>query len=142
MKTKITSLFFLGLLGLLFTAATPAPVATCDDCDQPPGWELLGKRIVNFGLDHDEILVTAAEGRFTAIKLKLKGGPINMIKCVVHYGNGTSDEIELRAVIPANGESRIIDLQGGDRVINRVSFWYDTKNRAARRAIVEVWGRH
>ncbi|MEZ4988142.1 MAG: hypothetical protein R2795_24450, partial [Saprospiraceae bacterium] len=35
----------------------------------PPRWEKLGQRTVNFGLDHDEIVVTRQEGRFTALKL-------------------------------------------------------------------------
>ena len=108
----------------------------------PPRWEILGVRKVNFGVDRDEILVTASEGSFTAMKFKVKGAPINMRKMAVHYGNGEVDEIDLRFDIPAGGESRIIDLNGRERIVKKVVFWYDTKNRANHRATLELWGRH
>ena len=37
--------------------------------ENPPRWEKLGQRRVNYGLDRDEILVTAREGTFTALRL-------------------------------------------------------------------------
>jgi hypothetical protein len=43
---------------------------------------------------------------------------------VVHYANGTSEEVEVRDRIPANGQTRAIDLRGGDRAISRVDFFY------------------
>ena len=109
---------------------------------RPAGWELLGSRKVNYGLDRDEIVVTRAEGVFTAIQLHIKRAPINMQKVVVHYGNGETDEIELRNNFAAGSESRVIDLKGNRRVIQKVVFWYDTKNIADRKGEVELWGRH
>jgi len=47
---------------------------------------------------------------------------------------------QLRNPIPAGGESRVIDLQGGDRVIRSVEFWYDARSRG-RQAIVRALGR-
>jgi hypothetical protein len=112
------------------------------EINTPPRWEKLGERRVNFGVDHDEIMVTAAEGRFSALKIMVKKGGINMHKMVVHFGDGSSEEIDLRNDIPAGGESRVIDLPGKKRVIRKVVFWYDTKNFADRKAEVELWGRH
>lgn len=109
---------------------------------QPPRWEKLGERKVNYGVDRDEIVVTAAEGRFTAIKLMVKRSPINLHKVAIHFANGGVDEVEVRNDIPAGGETRVIDINGGRRVIQKVVFWYDTKNRANDRAVVELWGRH
>jgi len=105
-------------------------------------WEKLGERKVNFSADRDEIHVGRMEGTFDALKIKVRKGAINMHKMVVHFGNGDSKEIELRNDIPAGGESRVIDLPGNNRVITKVVFWYDTKNRAIRRAELELWGRH
>ena len=106
------------------------------------GWEKLGSKKVNYGLDRDEIIVTAAEGRFSKMKLKVKKSAVNMHKLIVHYGNGDSQNVQLKNTIRAGGESRVIDLNGGKRVIKKVVFWYDTKNLANRKAVVEVWGRH
>ena len=105
-------------------------------------WELLGSREVNYALDHDEILVTRLEGTFTAIKIAVKRSPINMQKMVVHYGNGDKEEIALRENFGKNSESRVIDLPGNKRVIRSVEFWYDTRNLANDKGVVELWGRH
>ena len=53
-----------------------------------------------------------------------------MHKLVVHYGNGETESIELRNNFSAGSESRVIDL----RVIQKIVFWYDTKNLARRNA--------
>ncbi|MEZ4920244.1 MAG: DUF2541 family protein [Saprospiraceae bacterium] len=106
------------------------------------GWEHLGSRKVNYKVDRDEILVTAAEGRFTKLKFKAEGAPINMHKMKVVFRNGQSQEIALRNNIPAGGESRVIDLQGNRRIIQKVVFWYDTKNFAGKRATLHLWGKH
>ena len=108
----------------------------------PPRWEKLGERNVNFAVDRDEIFVTASEGRFTALKIKVRKGAINLHKMVVHFGDGSEQEVETRNNIAAGGESRVINLEGNRRVITKVVFWYDTKNFAGRKAEVELWGRH
>lgn len=108
----------------------------------PPKWELLGTRKVNYGLDKDEIMVTRMEGRFTALKIKVKKGGINLHKVFVHFGDGQVQELEVREDIQAGGETRVIDLAGNRRVIQKVVFWYDTKNYANQKATVELWGRH
>lgn len=108
----------------------------------PPRWELLGSRKVNYGLDRDEILVTVREGTFDAIKLMVNRAPINLHRVVIHFGNGTTQEVEVRNNIPAGGETRVMDIRGNNRIIRKVVFWYDTKNLAPGKAVVQLWGRH
>lgn len=107
----------------------------------PPKWELLGSRKVNYGVDKDEIIVTRAEGVFSALKIKVRKGGINLHRVVVHFGNGEVQELEVRENIPADGESRVLDLAGNKRIIQKVVFWYDTKNYADQKAHVDLWGR-
>lgn len=144
---KNWSVFVFGLtmvLGLLpnasFAAEIPSELLVAEDLRG--GWEKLGSKKVNFGLDRDEIIVTARDGRFTKLKIKVKKGGINMHKMVVHFGDGGTQNVAMRNNIGRGGESRVIDLQGGKRVIKKVVFWYDTKNLSARRAKIELWGRH
>jgi hypothetical protein len=109
----------------------------------PPLWEKLGQRKVNYKIDRDEIMVTARDGRFSAIKLKVKKGAVNMHKMTIHFGDGTIQQVNLKNRIPAGGETRVIDLKGNKkRVIRKVVFWYDTRNLANKKAVVELWGRH
>lgn len=105
-------------------------------------WELLGTRKVNFGLDRDVISVGRHEGSFTKLKVLVSGGGINMHKMVVVYGNGKRDELQVRHNFRQGSDSRIIDLNGRNRVIKEVIFWYDTKNISGRRARIRVFGRH
>lgn len=103
-------------------------------------WVLLGTRAVNDRADHDVVAVTSAQGFFKGIKLTVQRAAVDFHRVMVHYGNGTKQEVELRNTIPAGGESRVIDLTGSDRVIQRVEFWYDAKTIRGRRAVVRLWG--
>jgi hypothetical protein len=125
----------------LFAVATVA-LATMTSATMPPRWEQLGSKIVNFGLDRDEINVTMREGLFTAVKFRVMRSGINMHKCVIHFSNGGTQEVELRNNFTAGSESRVIDLDGGARGIQKVVFWYDTKNIRNRKGVIELWGRH
>ena len=129
------NLFFIAILALAAMSFTTLP-------DNTRPWELLGTRQVNYAVEHDEIVVTRAEGLFTALQIKVKRGPVNMHRIVVHYGNGERDEIALRENFRAGSESRVIDLPGNKRIIKKVDFLYDTKNLANRKGVVELWGRH
>lgn len=129
-----------------FTFALMALFMICTSfqlSDVPGPWEKLGERRVNRRADHDYIKVTAREGDFKAIKLMVRNSGINMDRCVVHFANGDKQEINIRENIPAGGETRIIDLEGKDRYIQGVGFWYDTKGGALNdKAVVVLWGRH
>lgn len=138
MKIKLwMGTFALCLLSLAWSSFTTLSSPTV-----PPKWELLGSRKVNYGLDKDEIIVTAREGVFSALKIKVLRGGINLHRVAVHFGNGEVEELEVRENIPANGESRVLDLPGNKRVVQKVVFWYDTKNYAGKKAVVNLWGRN
>ncbi len=108
-----------------------------------PRWEKLGERKVAYRVDKDEIIVTAREGRFTALKLIVRNADLNMHRFTVHFNNGQTQNVEMRDRIPAGVESsRVIDLDGKGRFIEKVVFWYDTQNDENRRSTVELWGRH
>ena len=128
----------------LVTVAVILIAATTTVSAQGPGkggkWVLLGKRVVNYSIDHDEIPVGATVGDFKAIKFKVTKAALNMHRCVIHFKNGTSQEVELKNNFAPGSESRIIDLQGTERFITHISFWYDTKNKSAQKAIITVFG--
>lgn len=106
------------------------------------GWRFLGDRVVNDRLDHDVVSVGAHRGTFRAVKLVVKGSPVHFLDVKVHFANGGVQDVSLRTVVPAGGESRVIDLEGGDRVIDRVEFWYEANSLArGKKAVVRVFGR-
>lgn len=134
---SIKSFLFLFLATLfLGTSAFTTPTEIT-----PPKWEKLGQRKVDRRVDRDEIRVTARDGRFTKVKIGVRGSAINMHKCVIHFANGGKQEVNIRKNIPAGGATRVIDIDGGKRVIKKVVFWYDTKGLQDK-ATVALWGRH
>lgn len=108
---------------------------------QPPRWEKLGVRKVNYRLDRDEIMVTARQGRFSKLRIKVEKGGVNLHRIVVHYRSGTTQTVNVNQSIPAGTLSRALDLPGNKRIITKVVFFYDTKNFSSRRARVELWGK-
>lgn len=132
MKT-MTKILFSAMIFMFISAVAIA---------QPPKWEKLGTKLVDFKVDRDELIVTAYEGVFTAIKIKVFAAPINMHKMVIHFGNGNVQDVDLKNNFAPGSESRVIDLPGDHRIIQKIVFFYDTKNAARKKARVEVWGRH
>jgi hypothetical protein len=122
----------LGLVGLmLLVSALPALADR---------WEKLGERTVRLGNDTDVIVVTAKEGKFDKIKFEVKRAAVIFHDVKVHYAGGGIEDVELRGSIPAGGASRVIDLNGSDRVIEKVVFRYESKGK--RRGVVQLFGRH
>lgn len=115
-------------------------VLTTSTTYAPPKWIFLGERKVDHLVEKDVIMVTAKDGRFDSIKLKVKRNRVDFKKVVVHYGNGTKEEINLRSEIPAGGQTRAIDLKGKDRIIKKVDFYYHTERIRGKKAVVQLFG--
>lgn len=103
-------------------------------------WVKLGDRTVNHAVDRDEIKVTIKDGVFKKIKLKVKHRKVTFRDVKVHFANGDVQDVKLRRQIPAGGETRVIDLEGNNRVITKVVFWYSTSRVWGKRAEVALWG--
>jgi len=105
-------------------------------------WTLLGSaKVHGGGVDHDEILVTAMRGDFSAIKLFVEHEGIEFERVVVHFANGDQSEMIIRDFIPAGGETRILDLPGRDRIIREVDFYYKSNPMTKRKGKVMLYGR-
>jgi hypothetical protein len=104
-------------------------------------WTLLGSSKVHGHRDYDEIIVTGSRGDYRAIKLFVQNEGIDFDRVVVHYGNGAVDKIEIKNFIPAGGETRVIDLAGGDRVIQKVVFYYKSNAMSSRKGKVLLYGK-
>lgn len=76
------------------------------------GWVYLGEAHVDGQADHDKIKVGRSEGRFRALQLRVDFVAIEFRHVVVHYSNGTSEEVQVRQRIRAGGSTRDIDLAG------------------------------
>lgn len=104
-------------------------------------WRQLGSKTVDHLIDHDVINVGYRDGTFQKLRITVTNGGLNMHRCVVHFENGEEQNVELRQNFGKGSTSRIIDLAGNKRFIDRITFWYDSKHNGGRKAVVTVWGR-
>lgn len=139
MKSNRHFLTFPLVILVLFTGAVTAQVAKARPA--PVGtWQQLGFTIVDFKTDRDVIAVTGADN-FRKLKFHVFDAPVQMINMHVIYENDAFDNIDLRFLIPAGGESRVLDLRGVTRRIRKVEFWYRSERPGSRgRAKVMLWG--
>ena len=126
-------IYFVSALALLFVLALGVSSSARER------WAYLGSAHVDGGVDHDSIHVGASDGRFRAIQLRVSGGDIEFQRVVVHFGNGTQEELIIRDRIPSGGVTRPIDLPGERRIIQSIELWYG-KARWSHRPKVSVYG--
>ncbi len=125
-------------LMLLLLAATLLPPS-----DAPPAgdeWTLLGSRRVSFAAEKDVIAVTAAAGRFTAIRFEVERGDLELYNVRVVFANGEAFSPDTRLEFRQGSQSRAIDLPGEARAISRIEFWYRSRVRRGH-ATLRVFGR-
>jgi len=104
------------------------------------GWHKIADRTVDFTKDRDEVVVVGAD-RFSAIKFKVTVAPIDLQDLEIYYESGDKQEIQVRTPVLSGKESRIIELNGGERSVKKIVFVYKTlPNRKDKKAEVEIWG--
>jgi hypothetical protein len=104
-------------------------------------WRRIGVKEVDYRVDHDTINVPVYKGDFRRIQLRVRRAPVRFQRVVVHFRNGGDQELDFRDLIRAGGQTRSIDLTGGERHIASVDLWYETASLGRRKAEVSVWGR-
>lgn len=108
--------------------------------DWAKDWRKLGSTTVSFSSDRDEIRC-AGKGFVRQIVVEVRKTAVNFDDMNVHLVNGTVLDVPLRAVVRAGERSRVIDLPGEARLINKIVFRYRSVGGGSKgRAEVVVWG--
>ncbi len=100
-------------------------------------WKRLGSRRVDLGVDRD-VIPCGFSGFLRAIVLEVRGSAVNFLDVKLVLGNGEVVDVPMRSLVKAGERSRIIDLPGNKRVVNRVELLY--RPARGRRAEVVAWG--
>jgi len=133
-----TNKLIIAALAMFFVAAANFSYGQATDLLK--GWTNLGSRVVDYTLDHDVVTLSGKEA-YTQLKVVVKNGSLNMHKATVHFANGDKQDITFPDVVTPESDGRVIDLKGNDRVIEKVTFWYDTRAKSNEKATVEVYGK-
>lgn len=129
---KLRPVLMLAVFAVFITAGSMSASAQ--------NWRDLGSKEVNDRVDNDTLIVTGWQGDVRRIKFGVEQAPVRFYKVRITYGNGRSYNIAIRNLIPKGGETRVIDLPGRERVINKVEFWYEAASMGPQRARVRLWG--
>ena len=87
-------------------------------------WDFLGDAQIDGTRDHDRIQVTRRDGVFHTIQLRVSGDPIFLDRVVVHFGDGTSEELTVGDRIWPGGRNRVMGLAGKPHAVESVEVWY------------------
>jgi hypothetical protein len=105
-----------------------------------PGWHKIASTTVDFKKERDEVMVLGAD-HFSAIKFMVVDAPIDLQDLEIWYENGTKQDVQVRTPIEVGKESRVINVDGGHRDIDKIVFVYKTlPNRTDERAEVAIYG--
>lgn len=105
------------------------------------GWELLGEQKVNFVRDKDELDVVS-RNQFTEIKFRVEGREVRLHDLKIYFDNGDKLEPSIDFIIPADRDSRSIELAKDGRTIDRIEFRYRTTGNILKgRANVLIYGK-
>ena len=109
--------------------------------DRAPGdWTLVTQRNIDFSSDRESINVDS-ERRFRAIRLAVKGGPVEIGNIVVTFGDGSTFSPQVRSEFKEGAESREIDLPGDARRIQRIDLAARSTSKREGKATIMVYGR-
>ena len=86
-------------------------------------WVRLGCKDVRFLVDRAPLRV-GRDGRFAALRLKVRNAPVEMFSLRVTFGNGARLDVPVREVLLPGTGSRPIDLMGNNRGIDRIDMLY------------------
>jgi hypothetical protein len=121
------------LVGALFVIALLSPITRAKH------WALLGTAHVDKSEDHKTIHVGSEAGRFRNIQLRVHGGGVEFERVIVHFGDGTQEEIAVGERISDGGKSKEVDLPGERRTIDSVELRY-SKEHLDTRPEVSLYG--
>lgn len=129
-------------LRLLLVAVAGIAMFSCSSAGPAgAGWAKLGERTVNGRRDIDTIKVGAKKGEFHRVRFDVSGSALDLHNIVIYFGNGEKFSPDTRYTFGKGEASRIIDLPGGARNIEKVVFKYSNLAGGGR-AHVTLFGEH
>ena len=103
-------------------------------------WDDLGTKSVDFALDRDVVSVSNKE-IYKTLKIKVDQGTVNVYKATVQFAGGRTQELNLPEVLTKENDGKLIELKDNKEVIEKITFWYNTKNSKTEKAVIKIWAR-
>lgn len=101
---------------------------------------LLGTRHVSDRAESDSINVGKDRGAFAGLRVKASGSAVEFKRVVIHFENGSKQVMERNRLLGKGNKSRVIDLDGEKRFIDKVVFHYEARSRGWKGAEIKLFG--
>ncbi|MGK2856524.1 MAG: hypothetical protein ACSLFQ_04900 [Thermoanaerobaculia bacterium] len=99
----------------------------------------LGDRVVTNKAERDTFVVKGNDW-FRRIQFETRRAGVEILDLEIHYEGGGVQDIEVRSFVEPGGWSREIDLNGGERRLEKVVFTYKASPKGKRRAALRLYG--
>jgi len=99
----------------------------------------LGERTVNNKTEKDVFEVTGNDW-YRKIQFETRRAGVEIFDLKVHYEGGKVEDISVKSFIDPGAWSREIDLNGGERRIEKVVFTYKASPKGKRKATLRLYG--
>lgn len=104
------------------------------------GWHKIGETRVEFKTEVDGISVIGAD-RFAYVKIRVDEAPIHLTSFDIYFDGGGKQNVSVGKEFINPGETQTVQLTGGERRIEKVTFVYKTvPNYKDKKAHIELWG--
>lgn len=140
---RTTAMFCLSIMMMIGSISFASnPETTRLQGEQAGEWEKLGSRVVDMKADHDVIMVTAKEGAFTKVRLRIMKAPIHLLNINIVFRNGDNKNVVFNKKFAAGSFTRVIDLPGNKRIIKSVKLNYKSIPAGKGRSVITLFGKH
>jgi len=125
------------ILGLIIICITSMTVIS----QNYTRWAIVGQKQIDFQKDKDIIPIKAKGEKFVAVRLGIQGSTVEMHHLSITFDDGDVQTVPLRKKFKPGSMSKIIDLRGGLRVIEKFEIHYIPDQHAKGKQVVELWAR-
>lgn len=87
-------------------------------------WDFLGYTEVDAGRDHSRIQISRRDFLFRTIQLRVSGRAIFFDHLVLHFDNGSAEELRVGDRISSAGRNYAVNYSGERRVLTSVELFY------------------
>jgi len=114
----------LGHRPTLLAAALVALISATSLFARGQTWNFLGCTKIDGNRDHGRIEITRRDRLFRTVQLRLTGDAIFFDRFVIHFGDGTSQELVVGGRLSPEGREYLVEFPDNRRTLESVEFWY------------------
>jgi len=114
----------LGNRPALLAAALVALISATSLFARGQTWNFLGCTTIDGNRDHGRIEITRRDRLFRTVQLRLTGDAIFFDRFIIHFGDGTSQELVVGGRLSPEGREYLVEFPDNRRALESVEFWY------------------